>query len=269
MIRHYRPRVTFILLTNDDGIEAPGLPSLADALASLGSVEVVVPDRERSWVGKAITRFDPIVVDRIELAGRVMHTATGFPADCVQLGLHALFDARPDLVVSGINVGYNHGAAYLQSSGTVGAALEGAIAGVPSIAFSMGTARGDWGTWKLWAASAESIPTWERLAGVATSMVDQMMNSGASGAVSVGLPDSADFDTERRLTTVAPVGYDRLFAETDTNVYEHTFGGLLETDADMAGTDIEAARDGVIAITPVEGTGFSETARDLAEALLM
>ncbi len=260
--------MVFILLTNDDGIEAPGLPSFADALAGLGDVEVVVPDRERSWVGKAITRFDPVRVERVELAGRVMHTATGFPADCVQLGVHALFDARPDILVSGINIGYNHGAAYLQSSGTVGAALEGAIAGVPSIAFSMGTAGSDWNTWKLWAESAESIPTWERLAQLATSMVDQMLSSETSGAVSVGLPDSADSNTERRLTTVARVGYDRLFAETDTDVYEHTFGGLLETDADMKGTDIEAAHAGVIAITPVGGAGFSETARALAETLL-
>ena len=129
-------------------------------------------------------------------------TATGFPADCVQLGVHALFDARPDIVVSGINVGYNHGAAYLQSSGTVGAALEGAIAGVPSIAFSMGTAGGDWNTWKLWAESAESIPTWERLAHLATSMVDQMLKSGTSGAVSVGLPDAADSDTDKIATSV-------------------------------------------------------------------
>lgn len=260
--------MVFILLTNDDGIEAPGLPSFAEALAGLGDVEVVVPDRERSWVGKAITRFDPVQVERVELAGRVMHTATGFPADCVQLGVHTLFDARPDIVVSGINVGYNHGAAYLQSSGTVGAALEGAIAGVPSVAFSTGTAGGDWDSWKLWAESAESIPTWERLAELATSMVDQMLESGTSGAVSVGLPDSADSDTERRLTTVARVGYDRLFAETDADVYEHTFGGLVETDADMEGTDIEAARAGLIAITPVGGAGFSETARALAEALL-
>lgn len=258
----------FILLTNDDGIEAVGLPSFADALAPFGDVEVVVPDRERSWVGKAITRFEPVEVNHVELAGRVMHTTTGFPADCVQLGVHALFDARPDIVVSGINVGYNHGAAYLQSSGTVGAALEGAIAGVPSIAFSMGTAGDDWNTWKLWAESAESSPTWERLADLAASMVDQMLRSGKSGAVSVGLPDSADSDMERRLTTVARVGYDRLFAETATDLYEHTFGGLQETDADMTGTDIEAARDGVIAITPVEGPGFSETARPLAEALL-
>lgn len=260
--------MVFILLTNDDGIEATGLPSFADALASLGDVEVVVPDRERSWVGKAITRFEPVQVNRVELAGRVMRTATGFPADCVQLGIHALFDTRPDIVVSGINVGYNHGAAYLQSSGTVGAALEGVIAGVPSIAFSMGTAGGDWNTWKLWAESADSIPTWERLAGLATSMVNQMLKSGKSGAVSVGLPDSADSSTERRVTTVARVGYDRLFAETATDVYEHTFGGLLETGIDMAGTDIEAARAGVIAITPVGGAGFSETARPLAEELL-
>lgn len=261
--------MTFILLTNDDGIGALGLPSFAEALAGLGEVEVVVPDRERSWLGKAITRFEPVEVRQVEHNGRGMLTTTGFPADCVQLGIHALFDRRPGIVVSGINVGYNHGAAYMQSSGTVGAVLEGAIAGVPSIAFSMGTAGDDWNAWKQWAESIESIPTWERLAGLATSMVEQMLTAGIAGAVSIGLPDSADFTTERRVTTVAKVGYDRLFSETAPNVYMHTFGGLVDTGADLAGTDVEAASANVIAITPIEGAGHSEAHRPLAEALLV
>ena len=259
----------FILLTNDDGIDAPGLPSFADALSGLGEVEVVVPDRERSWVGKAITRFEPVEVGRVDVGGRQMFTTSGFPADCVQLGVHSLFDRRPDVVVSGINVGYNHGAAYLQSSGTVGAALEGAIAEVPSVAFSMGTAGDNWDSWKVWAESAASVPTWERLAHLATSMVDLLLIDGASGVVSVGLPDSADFTTPRRITTVARVGYDQLFSETGAGVYQHTFGGLAETAAVLAGTDLEAATADVIAITPIGGVDFGAASQPLAEALLL
>ncbi|MEE9297995.1 MAG: 5'/3'-nucleotidase SurE [Acidimicrobiia bacterium] len=258
----------FILLTNDDGVDARGLPSFADALAEIGDLEIVVPDTERSWVGKAITRFDPVEVRRVEVAGRVFHTTTGYPADCVQLGVHALFEGRPDIVVSGINLGYNHGAAYLQSSGTVGAALEGAISGVPSVAFSMGTTGGSWPEWKRWAESEESLSTWRRTARLATSMVSTLLGSGASGAVSVGLPDDADESTPRRITTVAQVGYDRLFAQTEPNVFMHTFGGLVENGADMNGTDIEAATQGIIAVTPVGGTGYSEIGLALAEALL-
>lgn len=257
----------FILLTNDDGIEAPGLGVFAETLAAIGQVEVVVPDRERSWVGKAITRFEPVDVARVEIGGRVIHTTTGYPADCVQLGIHALFGRRPDLVVSGINIGYNHGSAYLQSSGTVGAALEGAISGVRSIAFSTGAVRGDWSAWKQFAMSVEAQSMWQRVAEVATAMVGRFPLDGPVGAVSVGLPDSATLDTERRLTRVASVGYDRLFAPVGPDRYAHTFGGLVENGSDMVGTDIEAAFDDVISITPVDGAGFSQGALPLAQAL--
>ena len=261
--------MVFILLTNDDGVGARGLPSFAQALAGLGEVEVVVPDRERSWAGKATTRFEPIRVERVEVGGRVMHPTTGYPADCVQLGIHTLFDRRPDIVVSGINVGYNHGAAYLQSSGTVGAVLEGNIAGIPSVAFSMGTTGDGWSSWKEWAESAEALPTWERLAELAASMVGLMQDVKAPGAVNVGLPDSADSTTERRVTTVARAGYDRLFSRIDTDLYLHTFGGLAETDADMTGTDIEAAIAQVISITPIDGAGHGTASRPLAKAMLL
>lgn len=258
----------FILLTNDDGIDAPGLPAFAEALSGIGDIEVVVPDRERSWVGKAITRFDPVEVKSVEVGGRHMRTTTGFPADCVQLGVHTLFDRLPDVVVSGINIGYNHGSAYLQSSGTVGAALEGAIAGVPSIALSAGVSNRPWAEWKAWAESNDSLDMWRRMAMLATSMVDRVLGSGLTGAVSVGLPDNATADTERRVTTVAQVGYDRLFTETKPGVYLHTFGGLVKNKTSMSGTDIEAAAADIIAITPVNGAGYSEAALSLAEALL-
>jgi 5'-nucleotidase len=259
----------FILLTNDDGIDALGLPSFAAALGEIGDVEVVVPDRERSWVAKAITRFESVTVERVEVAGIEMHTTTGYPADCVQLGVHTLFDRRPDIVVSGINVGYNHGTAFLQSSGTVGAALEGYIAEVPSVAFSMGGSSDDWNAWKQWADSKASLPNWIRLAELAASMVDQMLTAGLSGVVNVGLPDSADRTTERRLTTVAKIGYDRLFQKTDSNTYSHFFGDLIDSGTDMAGTDLEAAAQDLIAITPISGVGFAEAHRKLAEAFLL
>ncbi len=259
----------FILLTNDDGIDALGLPSFAEALTAVGDVEVVVPDRERSWVGKAITRFESVKVEKVEIAGIEMRTTTGYPADCVQLGVHTLFDRRPDIVVSGINVGYNHGSAFLQSSGTVGAALEGDIAEVPSVAFSMGGSNDDWNTWKQWAESPASLPNWLRLAELAASMVDQMLTAGIPGVVNVGLPDTADRTTGRRLTTVAKIGYDRLFQKTDTNTYSHFFGDLIDNGTDLTGTDLEAAAQDLIAITPISGVGFSDTHYKLAESLLL
>ncbi len=76
--------MSWILLTNDDGIDSPALAPFAAALTELGTVRVVVPDRERSWVGKAITRIGPIRTDKVELNGRAAWTCTGYPADAVQ-----------------------------------------------------------------------------------------------------------------------------------------------------------------------------------------
>jgi 5'/3'-nucleotidase SurE len=264
----YLSPMPFILLTNDDGIDAPGLPSFAAALSALGDVEVVVPDRERSWIGKAITRFDPVAVKHVEIEGRLMHTTTGYPADCVQLGVHTLFGRKPDIVVSGINVGYNYGTAYLQSSGTVGAALEGGIAGVPSVAFSMGGRSEDWEGWKEWAESTDALPSWVRLADIATDMVSDLLASGMSGVISVGLPDSADASTERRLTKVARAGYDKLFSKIGPDLYTHSFGDMADVEFDRQDTDLEAGADNVIAITPVDGAGFGEHNRQMAEVLL-
>ncbi len=257
-----------ILLTNDDGIEAPGLPSFARALMAVGDVLVVVPDRERSWVAKAITRFDPVTVTPMTIGGVEVVATSGFPADCVQLGVHVLSETRPDLVVSGINVGYNHGSAYLQSSGTAGAALEAAIAGVPAIAFSTGSHVVPWREWKEQILTAGALPTWERLALVAAGLVAEALPAARAGDVlNVGIPDDATEATPRRRTRVADSGYDRLFAEQSPGVYVHAYGGLVADPDRMDGTDVAAAADGVISITPIRGAGDGEAGGGLATAL--
>ena len=245
--------MSWILLTNDDGIDSPALAPFARALSDLGTVRVVVPDRERSWIGKAITRFDPIRVEKVELDGGVAWTCTGFPADAVQIGIHGLFDEPPSLVVSGINVGYNHGAAFLMSSGTVGAAVEGWVSGIPSIAVSTGTT-GDWLTWKRKVHEREALLEWERLAVVATSLVEEARVSGLTeiaDVVTMNLPFDTTLETPRRLTSVARVGYDRLFSEQGNGIFTHDFGGdFVEFDG-IDGTDLAAAREGTVSITPL------------------
>lgn len=242
-----------ILVTNDDGIGAPGLVALADAMASLGEVTVVVPDRERSWVGKAITRFEPVTVTTVERRGLEMFTVSGYPADAVQLGIHALGGPAPDLVISGINMGYNHGAGFLMSSGTVGAAVEAWISGIPAVAVSTGTMT-DWHSWRERAESPESLPHWERLAGVTAELVQQVERSGMydhADVVSVNLPYESNTDTERRVTTIARVGYDRLFTYQGEGSYVHAYGGGITQIDPVEGSDIDAAHDGAISITPI------------------
>ncbi len=245
--------MSWILLTNDDGIDSPALAPFARALADLGTVHVVVPDRERSWVGKAITRFDPIRVEKVGLNGEVAWTCTGYPADAVQIGVHELFDEPPSLVVSGINVGYNHGAAFLMSSGTIGAAVEGWVSGIPSIAVSTG-GDGDWSTWKRKVHQPEALFEWERLATVATSLADEARLSGLldlADVVTINLPFDTTLETPRRVTTVARVGYDRLFREQGNGIYTHDFGGgFIEFDG-IGGSDLATARKGQVSITPL------------------
>lgn len=125
-----------ILLTNDDGIESPFFEIAIEQFTELGDISIVVPAHEQSWKGKSMTRVGAVHAEPTEVAGHPAYAVTGTPADCVSLGIHNLLDRRPDLVVSGINVGMNAGLGFVMASGTVGACLEGNIAGIPGIALS-------------------------------------------------------------------------------------------------------------------------------------
>jgi len=124
---------SLILVTNDDGVHAPGIKALAKALDGLGEVHVVAPDREASASSQSLTLKHPLRAEKIE--PRVF-AVDGTPADCVNLAIVKLLPRRPDLVVSGINRGGNLGDDVFYS-GTVGAAREGTFFGVPSIAVSV------------------------------------------------------------------------------------------------------------------------------------
>ncbi|MFA4839444.1 MAG: 5'/3'-nucleotidase SurE [Candidatus Neomarinimicrobiota bacterium] len=129
----------YLLITNDDGIAAPGIHALVMAMKEIGDVVVVAPDSERSAVGHAITLSDPIrVVDFNKNGLWSGFAVSGTPADCVKIAVGALLERRPNLVVSGINLGSNAGINVIYS-GTVSAATEGTILGIPSIAISLTT----------------------------------------------------------------------------------------------------------------------------------
>ncbi len=127
-----------VLLTNDDGIHSPGLRALAEVFGARHETAVVAPEHQRSATGHAITLHKPLRARPSPTfpAGIAAWATNGTPADCVVLGVRELFGARPDIVVSGINVGPNLGLD-LTYSGTVSAALEGAILGIPSVAASV------------------------------------------------------------------------------------------------------------------------------------
>lgn len=129
--------MTKILLTNDDGINAPGLYALYESIRAMGDVTVVAPDTEMSAVGHAITLTDPLRVEKINKRGEFFgYAVNGTPADCVKIAVWALLDEKPDLIISGINLGNNTGISIIYS-GTVSAATEGTILEIPSFAISL------------------------------------------------------------------------------------------------------------------------------------
>jgi len=129
-----------ILVTNDDGVRSEGIHALAAAVQHLGAVTIVAPNTEASAIGHALTLRRPL---RMELAGDGVFEVDGTPTDCVNIAITQIFKGPPDLILSGINKGYNLGDD-VTYSGTVAGALEGALLGIPSIAVSLERSRGEY-----------------------------------------------------------------------------------------------------------------------------
>ncbi|MEO6541981.1 MAG: 5'/3'-nucleotidase SurE [Ferruginibacter sp.] len=126
-----------ILITNDDGITAPGIKSLIDAAKGLGKVVVVAPDKAQSGMGHAITIGDPLRMDKVDMFGEIEAWQTsGTPVDCVKLAVDKILHRKPDICISGINHGANHSINVIYS-GTMSAAMEASIESIPSIGFSL------------------------------------------------------------------------------------------------------------------------------------
>lgn len=126
-----------ILVTNDDGITAPGIRNLVETMQAFGEVVVVAPDSPQSAMGHAITISKPLRLDRVDVfPGVESWQCSGTPVDCVKLAVNQVLHRKPDLLVSGINHGSNSSINVIYS-GTMSAAMEGAIEGIPSIGFSL------------------------------------------------------------------------------------------------------------------------------------
>lgn len=123
-----------ILITNDDGIHSPGLLALQQALTEIGTAITIAPDRDNSAVSHSLTMNRPLKIHRLK---ENCYTVDGTPTDCVAVGLKKILQIQPDLLVSGINAGANLGDD-ISYSGTVSAAIEGTMYGVPSMALSVG-----------------------------------------------------------------------------------------------------------------------------------
>ncbi|MDR1720358.1 MAG: 5'/3'-nucleotidase SurE [Dysgonamonadaceae bacterium] len=130
-------KTPLILISNDDGVHANGIKELIQALRPLGELLVVAPDGPRSGMSGAISSIDPLHIQLLEADESMkIYSCSGTPVDCIKLGINELAERQPDIVVSGINHGSNSSLCVLYS-GTVGAALEGCVFGIPSVALSL------------------------------------------------------------------------------------------------------------------------------------
>ena len=244
----------WVLLTNDDGVDSPALPPLLRELSSLVHVRAVAPATECSWTGKMVSRFAQLEATPIERDGCHLWALNGYPADCVNVGVHNLFESSPALVVSGVNIGTNAGLAFLLSSGTVGAAVEGALNGVPSVAFSLQLAAEDFDRWRETRDPEVARPQWQKAAVVAREITEEVLGGGlpeGASLLTVNMPAGTTSDTPRRLTGVTPTGYGPIFArDPASGRFEHRFSGL-SLEADDGRGDIAALDRGEVAITPI------------------
>lgn len=126
-----------ILITNDDSIEAKGLRHLVDCVSPMGDIYVVAPNQPHSGQSSAFTVNAPLrIIEHTDYNGAVMRSVTGTPVDCVKLAIHHVLPRRPDIILSGINHGSNAGNSIIYS-GTMGAAFEGCMLGIPSVGYSL------------------------------------------------------------------------------------------------------------------------------------
>ncbi|MFQ5352242.1 MAG: 5'/3'-nucleotidase SurE [Candidatus Binatia bacterium] len=224
-----------ILASNDDGIQSEGLTRLVNALESLDRVQVVAPDRERSAASHAITIDRPLRAEEVR-PGWI--AVDGTPADCVNLALNGLLDERPWLVVSGINRGANLGDD-VTYSGTVSAAMEAVLLGVPGIAFSqVGKVAFDYGAA---GAFAQALCLCLRKSSLPP---DTLLNVNVPEEVT-GRGYLVTRQGKRRYG-------DAMVEKTDPRGRKYYWIGGDELDfADEAGTDFDAIQQGKISVTPL------------------
>jgi len=242
--------MTDILVTNDDGYKSAGFVPLIKELSKHYSVTAVVPDQGRSWIGKAITTRKELKLRKTIYDGVEMYLCSGTPADCVQIGLYDIVDTRPKLVVSGINIGLNIGQARTLSSGTIGAAIEGAIDGVRAIASSLSIplSRRDDNTDFYIPAN---YPLFENAAQITTKITGIVMKKSFQGVdlFSLNIPFNATVDTPLEITTLFQTRYGRLFHKKGNKFLHQT--PPIEYKNMEEHSDLKALHDNKISLTPM------------------
>lgn len=244
-----------ILLTNDDGIHAPGLHALRDALDEIADVQVVAPAVEQSGVGLSITYLHPLMVHEEFRDGEHFGWAVaGSPADCIKLGMLEFCKREPHLVVSGINEGANAGINVLYS-GTVAGAIEGAFFGTTSFAVSVST---------------DTLPDYQTTARQAVSLIERILeNDCEPGSLwNINFPNCTPSGPRGVKTTSLGVRryHDVMEKRHDPRGRPYFWSGLdpVENHQLEPGTDVRELADGYVTVTPMH---FDLTCADEVDRL--
>ena len=240
-----------ILVTNDDGVHSAGLLALAQALRAVGDVSVIAPDSTRSAIGRGITIHNPLHVQEVELADGTTALATdGTPVDCVRFAALGLVERHPDLIVSGINLGLNLGDD-VTYSGTVAAALEGTLLGIPALAVS------------AHAVNAETADQWDdraydfrAAAAFAAAVAPRLLGPDFPERVVLninapGLPPEEVTGAEVTRLGRRMYNDELTLLDDQDGRRRYTIYGGIASHRREEGTDFAAIEDGAISVTPL------------------
>jgi len=240
-----------ILVTNDDGVHSEGIKALADALAPLGEVTIVAPIQEASAIGHALTLRRPL---RIDIVAPTTFAVDGTPTDCINIAITHVMRGKPDLIVSGINKGWNLGDD-VTYSGTVAGALEGALLGIPSIAVSAQRVRDD----------CEFGPAATAAARVAAAVFEHGMPKFTLLNINVPKGPNKGF----RVTVQAKRNHVTMVTER-TDPRHKAYYWIEEGENQWEPhdrSDYQAVRDGYISLTPLQPDMTAYDALKYAESL--
>lgn len=243
-----------ILITNDDGVTAPGIRNLVEAARSLGRVVVVAPDSPQSGMGHAITIGHPLRLESVNIfEGVEAYQCSGTPVDCVKLARDKVLGQKPDFCFSGINHGANHSINVLYS-GTMSAAMEAAIEGVPSAGFSL--------TDFNWDADFSVARD------VAHRIMSKMIGEGmpTHTLLNVNIPAGTELQGIRLCRMAHARWCENFDQRTDPRGRDYFWMvGRFEAMGDDAGSDVEALREGYASVVPIK---FDLTDQELKNSLI-
>ena len=231
-----------ILISNDDGIFAPGIYALWESMSEIGETIVVAPNTEKSAVGHAITISDPIRIEEVKRSnGFKGFSVNGTPADSVKIAVKSIMKNKPDIIISGINAGANVGQSLLYS-GTISAASEGTLLGIPSIAISLDALRDmDFSTSKV----------------VAKKIVNKVLEYGLPNEtlLNVNIPKDAEGGIKGyQITYQGAIYFKDDFEKREDprgRIYYWMTGDVKDTDKELE-SDGVAIKEGYVSITPLQ-----------------